>query len=351
MSPSRRTFLKTTSLTLSSGMLASIAGCLSDSSASGNSSPTEPTTSNQSDEASPPDFTQWLPDPTTTPLRDGYGFQYFNIADIRAHQDAIHENAYSRLENQIRLPVPSEYIDVTAIDATVEIDFAIQLALGSFDPGAVGEQLINDRQSSTTASTQTPTTATRTTWSEPERYKGFDLYGTDLVYAVSENALMAVSPMHEGDAVENTKAIIDTRATETSQYVDGNEYVAAMLGVVDDPHALWCYPEAMDGSTSRGFRKDIITGQLKSWQFGTKTTHLTWANTYPDTETAESGELSEYIESESDRFGAYEGLDIKTEGRMAWTDGTIPTKEFDHLSPRGPGDGITTSHESYRNPF
>ncbi|WP_231188931.1 hypothetical protein [Haladaptatus sp. DYF46] len=233
---------------------------------------------------------------------------------------------------------------MTAIDATVEIDFAMELALGSFDPEAVGEKLTNDRQSSTTASTQTSTTATRTTWPEPERYKGFDLYGTEHVYAVSEDALMSVSPMGEGNAVKDTKAIIDTRVAETSQYVDGNEYVAAMLGVVDDPHALWCYPEAMNGSTSRGFRKDIITGQLKSWRFGTETTHLTWANTYPDTETAKSGELTDYIESESDRFGAYEGLDVKTEDRMAWTDGTIPTKEFDHLSPDGPGDGVTTSH-------
>lgn len=96
---------------------------------------------------------------------------------------------------------------------------------------------------------------------------------------------------------------------------------------------------------------DVITGALKSWRFGTETTHLTWANTYPDAETAESGELTDYIESESDRFGAYDGVDVKTEGRLAWTDGTIPTTEFDHLSPDGPGDSITTAHASYRNPF
>lgn len=344
MSPSRRTFLKTTGLTLSGGMLASIGGCLSDSPTGGNSSPTESTTSNQSDGTAATDFTQWLPDPTTTPLRDGYGVRYFDITGIRDHKDPIHENAYSRLKTQMLRPVPSEYVDETTVDVTVAIDFVMQLALGSFDPGAIGEKITTDRQSSATTSTRSSTTATRTTWSEPERYEGFDLYGTEYVYAVSKDALMVVSPMVEGDAVEYTKAIIDTRVAETSQYVDVNEYVAAMLGVVDAPHALWCYPEAMDGSMSRGFRKDIITGGLKSWRFGTETTHLTWANTYPDTETAESGELTDYIESESDRFGAYEGLDVKAEGRMAWTDGTIPTKEFDHLAPHGPGDGVTTSH-------
>ncbi|WP_231187566.1 hypothetical protein [Haladaptatus sp. DYF46] len=351
MSPSRRTFLKSTGLTLSSGMLASAAGCLTDSSAGGNSSPTESTTSNQSGGTDARDFTRWFPDPTTTPLRDGYGIRYFDIASIRARKDSIHDNSYARLRAQMLRPVPGEYVDETAVDATVAIDFVMQLALGSFDPEAIGEKITTDRQSSVTTSARSSTTATRTTRPEPERYKGFDLYGTEYVYAVSKDALMVVSPMVDGDAVEYTKAIIDTRAAKTNQYADSNGYVAAMLGVVDAPHALWCYPEAMDGSTSRGFRKDVITGELKSWRFGAETTHLTWANTYPDTETAESGELTEYIEAESDRFGAYEGLDVKTKGRMAWAGGTIPTGEFDHLSPRGPGDSITTSHKSRRNPF
>lgn len=153
-----------------------------------------------------------------------------------------------------------------------------------------------------------------------------------------------MSPWRGADPIEHSKAVIDASKGKMSHYADSNEYVSSMLGVVDNPDALWCYPEAMDGSTSRGFRKDVITGELKSWRFGVETTHLTWANTYPDTETAESGELTDYIESESDRFGAYEGLTTKTEGRMAWTDGTIPTKEFDHLSPRSPSDGVTTSY-------
>lgn len=118
-----------------------------------------------------------------------------------------------------------------------------------------------------------------------------------------------------------------------------------MFGVLDDdPHAVWCYPEAMDGSTSRGFRTDSITGMLKSWRFDAETTHLTWANTYSDTETAESGELTDYIESKSDRFGTYDGLDVEITGRMAWMDGTIPTSEFDYLSAGGPGDGVSTPH-------
>ncbi|WP_435159639.1 hypothetical protein [Haladaptatus sp. DFWS20] len=357
MPRSRRTLLKTTGLALGTGTLASIAGCLSDPSIGTDSSPNESSTSGPSGEPAAPDFTRWLPDPTATPLRDGYGVRYFDIAGIRSHQDSIHENAYSRLETQMLRPVPSEYVDVTAVNAAVQIDHLMKLAIGSFDPEAVGEKLISDMRPSTTTTrtstttTQISTTAARTTRPEPERYKGFDLYGTDYVYAVSEDALMVVSPMREGDAVEYTKAIIDSSAGETSQYADGNEHVAAMFGVVDDPHALWCYPEAMDGSTSRGFRKDIITGELKSWRFGTETTHLTLANTYPDAETAESGELADYIESASKRFGSYDGLDVETQGRLAWTDGTTPTKEFDHLSADGPSDGVHTTHQSRRSPF
>ena len=363
MPRSRRTLLKTTGLALGSGTLASIAGCLGNSPTGRNRSPDEATTSetptgneSSTDESStsdPPggtevtDFVQWLPDPTATALRDGYGFQYFDIDGIRDRRDSIHETAYSRLETQMLRRVPREYVDETAVDAAVEIGHTSRVALGSFDPEAFREKFTSDRQSSPPTSTRnsTPATATPTTRPEPERYREFDLYGTDFVYAVSEDVLMVVAPMgRDEDAVEHAKAIIDAPAAETGQYVDGNEYVAAMTGVVDDAHALWCYPEAMDGSTSRGFRKDVITGQLKSWRFGTETTHLTFANTYPDAETAANGELRNYVESESDRFGAYDGLDVKTEGRLAWTDGTVPTAEFDHLSPGGPGSGVTTSY-------
>ena len=370
MPRSRRTLLKTTGFALSGGTLASIAGCLDNASVGSKSSPGESTTADSSTGTETKDIVQWLPDPTTTALYDGYGFQYFDVEGIRDYQDTIHEAAYSRLETQMLHRIPDGFIDKTAVDATLEFGPTGFVALGSFDPEAVGEKLARDRQSSTSASTRTPetkrsTTATPTTRSGPERYHGFDLYGTEYVYAVSEDAVMAVSshgaPLGAADnSVKYAKAIIDAPTTETSQYVDGNEYVAAMTDVVDDTHALWCYPEAMAGSTSggfrkdvtsRGFRKDVITGQLKSWRFGTETTHLTFANTYPDTETAESGELKDYIESESDRFGAYDGLDVEIEGRLAWTNGTVPTTEFDHLSPDGQGDGVTTTHQSYRSPF
>lgn len=342
MSPSRRTLLKTTGLALSSGMLTSVAGCLGIAPTSSDNEPSPPT---QSDEPAASDFTQWLPDPTKTPLRDGYGVRYFDLKSIRAHQDAIHENAYSRLKSAMEGPLPSKFVDGDDIDASVQIDHRASIALGSFDPEGFGEALTNDRQSSTAASTRTPTTATRTPWSEPERYRGFDLYGTEYVYAVSEDVFIDASPMREEDAVDYAKAIIDTQAEQAGHYADGNEYVAAMFSVLDDdPHAVWCYPEAMDGSTARGFRTDNITGKLQSWRFDDATTHLTWANTYSDAETAESGELTDYIESESDRFGTYDGLDVETTGRMAWTDGTIPTNEFDHLSAGGSSDGVSTPH-------
>lgn len=345
MPRSRRALLKTAGITLGSGTLASAAGCLGvpstgDDSAGDGSTGDDPSLPDSSSGASPTDLAQWFPDPTSTPLRDGYGVGYFDVAAIRDHQDAIHENAYARLESQMLYPVPDRYVDAADVDVAVQLDHIGQLVLGSFDPDAIAEQL-TDRQSSSTAST-TPTTPTRTPWSEPESYNGFDLYGTDYVYALSADAILHVSPMREGDAVEYAKAIIDAPAAETSQYSDGNEYVAAMFGTVDTPHALQCYPEAMDGSTSRGFRTDVITGGLKAWRFGTETTHLTLANTYPDAEAAESGELERYLDANSDRFEPYGGLEVTTEGRLAWTDGTIPTGEFDHLTAGGPGDGVHT---------
>ena len=342
MPRSRRALLKTAGITLGSGSLASLAGCLGGHPTNNDASQDEPSPSDPSSPTATTDFTQWLPDPMTTPLRDGYGILYFDIAGIRSHRERIHENAYSRLEAQMLGLIPSEYVDIDDVEATIRIDYTMDMALGSFDPEAFGEKLTSDSRESTTASSRTPTTPTRTPWPEPEHYREFDLYGTEYVYAVSENALMRVSPAGDGDAVTHAKALIDAPTAETSQYVDSNEYAAAMIGVVDDAHAVWCYPEAMDGSTSRGFRKDIITGGLKSWRFETETTHLTFANTYFDTKAAESGELAEFIKSNSDRFGPYDGLDVTIEGRMAWTDGTIPTAEFDYLSAGGPGDGVMT---------
>ncbi|WP_256288160.1 hypothetical protein [Halobellus inordinatus] len=347
MPRSRRTLLNTLGVALGSGTLASAAGCLG-----GQSTPTETgpdktsaststTAATQAGEA-PEEYRQWLPDPTTTPLSDGYGVRYFDVAAIRSYRDVIHPDAYDRLENQMLRPVSGEFVDAAHVAATVQIDHVMELALGSFDPEVVGEQITSDGSSATPATTRTPTTATPTPWPEPERYKGFDLYGTDYGYAVSPDAFMSVSPMREGDGIDYAKAIIDATTSETSQYADGNEYVASMFSTVDAPHALWCYPEATDGSTMRGFRADEITGQLKAWRFGQETTHLTFANTYVDAATAESGELAAFVDAESERFGAYDGLDVETEGRLAWTDGTIPTGEFDHLSAGGPAEGVTT---------
>lgn len=343
MPRSRRTLLKSTALALSTGPLASIAGCLSSRPLRSGNDQHDPSRTDRPDETGSPAFTDWLPDPSTTLLRDGYGVRYFDIASIRAHQDAIHDNAYDRLETAMRRPVPNKYIDVANVEASVAIDHVMRFALGSFDPEAFGERLTSDDQSSTDSSSRSPTTATRTPWSEPERYQGFDLYGSEYVYAVSEDAVMEVSPMGEGgDAIAHVKAIIDAPRADTSQYVDANEYAAAMLGIDDAPHAVWCYPEAMDGSTSRGFRDDRITGGLKSWLFDAETTSLTFANTYADAETATRAKLEAYIEDESDRFGSYDGLDVMAEERMVWTEGTIPTNEFDFLAPGGPSDGVHT---------
>jgi hypothetical protein len=239
------------------------------------------------------------------------------------------------------------WVDVGAVDAAMEIGHS-RVAFGSFDPEALDRTLKEYGQSSGTTSTQTTNTTAESSLPEPEAYKGFDLYGRDItgldpVHAISEDVLIKAVPM-SGDPTEYVKAVIDASAGESNHYGDSNEYFAAMMGIVDDPDALWCYPEAMDGSTSSHFRKDIITRRLKSWRFGTETTHLTFANTYPDAETAESGELTDYIESKSKYFGAYDGLNVQTEGQLAWVDGTIPTKEFDYLSAGSPSDDAHTSH-------
>lgn len=346
MPRSRRALLKAAALTLGSGTIASTAGCLKGSSAGRSTPEQSPTPTRPAagfDAATALDVTQWLPDPTTTPLRDGYGVRYFDIAAIRRHRPAIHENAYARLKSEMLRPVPARLVNRADVDATVAIDFLADLTYGSFDPAAVAERLTRSRgATATTTATDTPRTPTRTPWPDAERYRGFELYGTERVYAISETAVLAVAPMREADALAVAKAIIDTHAEETSQYPAGNAYVASLFDLVETPHALWCYPEAMDGSTERGFRADAITGELKAWRYGPDTTRLTFANTYVDAETAASGELSSFLDSNAGRFGPYEGLEVTVEGRLAWTAGTIATGQFDFLAPGGPADGVHT---------
>ena len=355
MSPTRRTLLKTAALPFAGGALA---GCLGGSASTRGTTPGETTAATttetettggdgRSERTTVTDFESWLPDPRKTPLRDGYAVRYFDAAAIRERRGELHETAYERLETEMLNAGPTgEYVDEDAVAATLEIGFDVSVAFGSFDPEKLGGRYARERARRETASTATTaTTETTTNTSEattPERYAGFDIYGTNHAYAVSEGAIIEVRHLFEEDPRVLARAVVDAQSDGATAYTDANEYASAMLGLVDKSHALKCYPEAMDGSTSRGFRKDVMTGGLKAWRFGRETTHLTLANTYPDPEAASKADLGAYVESESARFGAYDGLDVKTDGRMVWTEGTVPTGEFDYLSPGGPEDGVHT---------
>lgn len=318
MPRSRRTLLKTAGLALGAGALG---GCLGNPTAPGDSNPDEG--DDASTEPSLATVKQWLPDPTKTPVRDGTNVEFYDVASIRNREGAFHENAYELLEQQMLREVPvKKLLDIETVEAAFNIDFQTNVALGSFDPAAFGEQIYAPKS---------------------DEYRGFELYGEQSVYAVSEDAVLSVMPSGlEENAPERARAVIDTQADDTSTYADGNDYVGAMLDLVDDAHALMCYPEATDGSTSRGFREEDKRGGLESWKFGSETTHLTYAHTYVDADAAANADLEGYIESHDDRFGPYDGLDVETEGLVTWTEGTIPTDEFDNLTPGGPDDGVHT---------
>ncbi|RDI72312.1 hypothetical protein [Halopelagius longus] len=347
MPRTRRNVLQMTALALGGSGLTSLAGCLGGTAGTDETATDGPTTAPSTDDGSDESgesFREWLIDPTNTPLRDGYGIVYHDVAAIRERRDAIHENAYERLKSEMLREAPARnLLDTEDVSATLSLDFEAKIAFGSFDPDAFGERLA-EKWNARATSTDEPTTPTRTPRPEPEEYRGFRLFGDRRVYAVSEDIVLLVSTMgrRDGDSLERARAILDARLDGETRYPDGNEYVGAMLGLVEETHALTCYPEAMDGSSSRGFRKDVITGGLKSWRFGPQTTEFTFANTYPDAKAAKNAEFEAYVES--DRFDPYDGLDVTTDGKMVWTKGTIPTGEFDHLSPGGPGDSVHTAN-------
>ncbi len=358
VSPTRRTLLGRTALALSGGALASLAGCLGGPAAtaadSGSETSTPPaesspataspaTSDGESWSPPPPAFTRWLPSPAQSPYRNGYGVSYVDMAAVRERRDALHEIAVERLEREFQHVLPAaQYVDVEDVDAAFRFAFSTSVALGSFDPSAFGERYRDEQRSRAVARTGTPATETATPTQNPEEYGGFTLYGRRRVYAVSENALVSVGGFAEGDLREYARAVIDARADDVSRYTDANAYADALFGLVGTPHRLTCYVEAMDGSTSRGFREDVITGGLRSWQFGPETTRLTYANTYPDEEAAGEASFESHIENESARFGTYDGLDARRDGRLIWTEGTLPTREFDFLSAGGPAEGVYT---------
>jgi hypothetical protein len=227
MPRSRRALLKAAGLTLAGGTLTTSTGCLSNASTSSDTTQTETPTPEASTQAphsvgsAATDFRQWLPDPATTALRDDYGFQYFDVAAVRANRDAFHDSAYRRLESEMMSPVPDRFVDVVDVDATLRIDFTMDLALGSFAPDAVCEQITSERRSQQTASTATTLTPEPTPEPELTHYRGFDLYGTRCIVAVSENAMMIVAPMgRDRDPLALTKAFLDSQAGEAGQYME-----------------------------------------------------------------------------------------------------------------------------------
>ncbi|MFC7229717.1 hypothetical protein N0B31_20130 [Salinirubellus salinus] len=339
MSPTRRALLRTVATASSAGSLAALAGCLGETIPTGDDESPTPTPTPDPGQVSARDvrFLRWLPDPAATPLRDGYGVQVYDTLTLRARRDDLHPNASDRLQSEARYAGPDErYVDYERVDATVEVGFDAAVALGSFDPDAFRERWTDDR---TESRTDRPKTATRTPTDQPESYGEFTLFGTDRVFAVSEDAVVEVERHREGDALTYVKAILDARTDETD-YTDGNAYADALLGLVDGPHAMQCYVEAMDGSTSRGFREDVITGGLKSWRFGRETTQFTFGNTYSDADAAADADVAGHLDA--DRFDVYEGLGVTTEDRLIWADGEVSTDQFDFLSPGGPGDGVHT---------
>lgn len=329
MPRSRRALLQTAGLALGAGALG---GCLGNPTGTGDADPDEtptpsptPTPNDTSTEPAFATVKQWLPDPTKTPVRDGATVEFYDVASIRDREAAFHENAYERLDQQLRRVLPvKKLLDIETVEAAFNIDHYTDVAFGSFDPAAFGEQIYAPKS---------------------DGYRGFELYADRAVYAVSEDAVLSVMPSgYEEKAPERARAVIDTQADDTSTYADGNDYVGAMLSLVDDAHALLCYPDPMDGSGPSGFREADKRGKLQSWTFGSETTHLMYAYSYVDADAAANADLEGYIESHDDRFGPYDGLDVETEGLVTWTEGTIPTDEFDNLTPGGPDDGVHTAN-------
>ncbi|WP_267640542.1 hypothetical protein [Haloarchaeobius amylolyticus] len=346
---SRRSLLRTTGLSLAGGALASLSGCIGESFTSDGGGTTDDpstdtgtatdTTTDASDRpgstGTPPALAQWLPSPADSPYHDGYGVAYHDLAAIEAQKEVLHENAHERLLTEAsrasRVKALDDY-DLGPVDAAMRFGLpGMQVVLGSFDTGAVRDQLTGVRGTYDDGEEHTGT--------HLDRYRGFDLYDTGPVLAVSADAIVTTGYTPEEEKRAFVEAILDAKAGETDRYADANSYVGALLGLVDDPHALTCYPEAMDGSTTRW--ADGRSGRLRSWTFGSETTELTCAYTYAEAEQASTEQLASRVSA--DRFEPYDGLEVQKNGEMVWTTGTLPTNEFDYLSPGGPGDGVHTS--------
>lgn len=320
------------SLALGGAAITPLAGCI-DGILGTNETPTEGTnetlTEGTSETPTEEPFREWLVDPTNTHLDKAYGVFYYDVEAIRKRRDEIHENAYDQLEEEMLNEIPSnDLLNLDDVSAILGLDFEAAIAFGSFDLDAFEDRLA-ERRDARPSTTGPP---------ETEEYRGFRLLSDRRVFAVSEDVVLSISPFRDGDHVELTKALIDARLDGETRYGDANEYVDAMLGIVDDAHALICFPEAMDGSIHRGFRTDAITGELKSWRFGPQTTEFILANTYPDADAVDEAEFESHLAS--DQFAPYDGLDVRTDGKMVWTEGTIPTGQFDYLSPGGPDDSV-----------
>ncbi|SEP12647.1 hypothetical protein SAMN04487948_11555 [Halogranum amylolyticum] len=122
-------------------------------------------------------------------------------------------------------PVPEGLVDVADVDATLRIDFTMDLALGSFDPDAVGEKITSERRSQQTASTATTPTLEPTPEPELTHYRGFDLYGTFMLFGVFKSVSL-VSMMQTSDMVETVfSGLVGAIITSTTLVVSINQLV------------------------------------------------------------------------------------------------------------------------------
>jgi hypothetical protein len=346
MELSRRELLRVSG-GISTGVVAGLSGCTSDtdstagtstdppntsetpsttSDASSTTSEASSTTSDASSSASNPLFDQWLLPPDQTGGNPHYGFLYQNYETIRENEAEFDDNTFEIFEE----PLFDDYdLDMGDITATLQMDplgSSPAVVTGSFDK----EDVIETIENSTFRGTQSTTRGTQTA---VNKYEQADDIGDYTVYtAVSGQPLKTIA-VKSGTlfSAPVEESVFETALQETNgevnDYADSNDDMDTLLDELDS--GTFIYGTTTEEIEETDTQSGVFEGQVASGYTDTvdgETTSSKFARIFADEADINMDEVDSFTDTAL--FDDFENISVTQDGRKVMITGDISTDDL-----------------------
>ncbi len=258
-------------------------------------------------------LSRWLPAPTVLGV-EGYAFHRTDYAALTADDAPFSERATERAEATIG--GSDGVFDRDAVEGVVYVDAAAigalraTVALGSFDPAAVGERLTGEFGAEADGT-----------------HRDHDLYVSAgegsgaAVGAGTDSVVVAVAPEGTRSSVET---LLDARAGAVDRYGAADDDVGTLLDGLDGSLYAGGGPGSRGTAILGSFpRSDaVVAGGLDADLDGDEVT-FERLYVFEDAETAESVDLTDWRDGLV-RLSRVSSLDLGRDGRTVTVSGSVP---------------------------